>query len=79
LGVLESLVERGWRPLKLFTTTVDSRLHHNSAVIEFARRLGVEVQISRLTDEICATWVSAAARPWWSPAIAGVSVIGDRI
>jgi methionyl-tRNA formyltransferase len=51
LGVLESLVERGWRPLKLFTTAVDSRLHHNSAVIEFARRLGVEVQISRLTDE----------------------------
>jgi methionyl-tRNA formyltransferase len=51
LGVLESLVERGWRPLKLFTTTVDNRLHHNSAVIEFARRLKVEVQISRLTDE----------------------------
>jgi methionyl-tRNA formyltransferase len=51
LGVLESLLERGWRPLKLFTTAVDSRLHHNSAVIEFARRLGVEVQISRLTDE----------------------------
>jgi methionyl-tRNA formyltransferase len=51
LGVLESLVERGWRPLKLFTTTVDNRLHHNSAVIEYARRLNVEVQISRLTEE----------------------------
>jgi methionyl-tRNA formyltransferase len=51
LGVLESLVERGWQPLKLFTTAVDNRRHHNSAVIEFARRLNVEVQISRLTEE----------------------------
>jgi methionyl-tRNA formyltransferase len=51
LGILETLLERGWTPLKIFTTTVDDRIHHNSALIEFARRLNVEAQISRLSDE----------------------------
>jgi methionyl-tRNA formyltransferase len=51
LGILEALLERAWRPLKIFTTVVDNRLHHNSAVIELARRLNVEVQISRLTQD----------------------------
>jgi methionyl-tRNA formyltransferase len=50
LGILETLVERGWSPLKIFTTAVDNRVHHNSALIEFAQRLNVEVQISRLSD-----------------------------
>lgn len=51
IGVLESLIARGWQPLKIFTTVVDNRLHHNTAVIELARRLNVEVQISRLSDD----------------------------
>jgi methionyl-tRNA formyltransferase len=51
LGILEALLEHAWRPLKIFTTVVDNRLHHNSAVIELARRLNVEVQISRLTED----------------------------
>jgi len=51
VGVLESLLEHGWQPLKIFTTPVDNRIHHNTAIIECARRLRVEVQISRLTDD----------------------------
>jgi len=50
LGVLETLVEHGWSPLKVFTTSVDNRLHHHQALLEFARRLNVEVQISRLSE-----------------------------
>jgi len=51
LNVFKALVERGWTPLKVFTTTVDDRLHRNTAVIDFAKQLAVEVQISRLTDQ----------------------------
>ena len=51
IGVLESLLDRAWRPLKIFTTVVDNRLHRNTAVIELARRRNVEVQISRLSAD----------------------------
>jgi methionyl-tRNA formyltransferase len=51
IGVLESLLERAWRPLKIFTTVTDGRLHHHAAVIDLARRLKVQVQISRLSDD----------------------------
>lgn len=50
LGVWEAFVERGWVPVKLFTTPVDHRLHHNRAVLEYARRLGIEAQISPMTE-----------------------------
>jgi methionyl-tRNA formyltransferase len=50
LDVFQILVERAWTPVKVFTGKVDNRIHRNNAVIDFARRLGVDVQISRLTD-----------------------------
>jgi len=50
LGVFQTLVERGWTPLKVFTTPVDGRLHHQAALLDYASRLGLEVQISRLSD-----------------------------
>jgi methionyl-tRNA formyltransferase len=50
LNVFQTLVERGWTPVKLFTARVDNRLHRNTAVIDYAKRLNLEVQISRLTD-----------------------------
>jgi methionyl-tRNA formyltransferase len=50
LDVFQALVARSWKPVKVFTCKVDNRVHRNSAVIEFARRLNVDVQISRLTD-----------------------------
>jgi hypothetical protein len=34
----------------VFTGKVDNRMHRNSAVIDFARQLNVDVQISRLSD-----------------------------
>jgi methionyl-tRNA formyltransferase len=49
LDVFKTLVERGWTPVKVFTTTVDNRIHRNSAVIDFAKQLNVDVQISRLS------------------------------
>jgi methionyl-tRNA formyltransferase len=50
LNVFQTLIEHGWSPVKVFTGKVDNRIHSNSAVIDFARRLGIDVQISRLTD-----------------------------
>lgn len=51
LGVFQALVEHGWTPLKVFTTEVDNRVHHNTAAIDYAQRLGLDVQISRLTED----------------------------
>lgn len=51
LGVWESFIARGWVPVKLFTTPVDHRLHHNKAVIKYARQLGIEAQISPMTAD----------------------------
>ena len=76
--VFKTLVGCGWTPLKLFTTPVDNRLHRNTAVIEFAQQLKLEVQISRLTpadlreleDRGCEALV-VASYPWrigdWRP------------
>jgi methionyl-tRNA formyltransferase len=50
LNIFQTLVERGWTPVKVFTGKVDNRIHHNSAVIDYAKQLQVDVQISRLTQ-----------------------------
>jgi methionyl-tRNA formyltransferase len=81
IGILQALLERGWQPVKIFTTPVDGRLHHHTAVIEQARKLGVEAQISRLSvdnlrelsDRGCDALVVASYR-WrigeWRPHLA---------
>jgi methionyl-tRNA formyltransferase len=51
LGVFKALVERGWKPVKVFTTPVDGRLHRNSEVVDFANQLKIDVQLSRLTED----------------------------
>ena len=51
LGVFKALVERGWKPLKVFTTPVDGRLHRHSEVVDFANQLKIDVQLSRLTED----------------------------
>jgi methionyl-tRNA formyltransferase len=50
LDVFQALLARAWKPVKVFTCKVDDRLHRNSTVIDFARSLNVDVQISPLTD-----------------------------
>jgi methionyl-tRNA formyltransferase len=50
LNIFQTLVERGWTPLKVFTGKVDNRIHRNTAVIDYARQLQLDVQISRLTE-----------------------------
>ena len=50
LEVFQTLVARGWTPVKLFTGKVDNRIHRNSATLDFAKRLKIDAQISRLTD-----------------------------
>jgi methionyl-tRNA formyltransferase len=50
LDIFQTLVERGWTPLKVFTGNVDNRIHRNTALLDYAKRLNLEVQISRLTD-----------------------------
>jgi methionyl-tRNA formyltransferase len=51
VDVFKTLVERGWTPVRVFTTPVDNRMHRNTAVLDFARNLNVGVQISRLTED----------------------------
>src|SRR3984957_12740424 len=50
LNIFQTLVERGWTPLKVFTGKVDNRIHPKTAVLDYAKRLKLEVQIPRLTD-----------------------------
>ena len=50
INIFQALVGRGWTPVKLFTDKVDNRIHRNTAVIDYARQLKLDVQISRLTE-----------------------------
>ena len=50
LNIFQALVERGWTPVKVFTGKVDNRIHRNAAVLDYAKSLKLDVQISRLTD-----------------------------
>ena len=50
LNIFQAFVERGWTAVKVFTGNVDNRIHRNSAVLDYARRLKLDVQISRLTE-----------------------------
>jgi len=50
LDIFQALIGHAWKPLKVFTCKVDNRIHRNSATIDLAQRLNVEVQISRMTD-----------------------------
>ncbi len=50
LNIFQTLVERGWTPVKVFTGKVDDRIHRNSAVLDYSKRLKLDVQISRMTD-----------------------------
>ena len=59
LGVFETLVNAGWKPLKLFTTPGDQRIHRNEAVIKYAQGLGIEIQISRLGQKDLAALAAA--------------------
>jgi methionyl-tRNA formyltransferase len=51
LGIFQALIERGWHPLKLFTAPVDQRLHHNRSVVDYAARLKIPVQLTRLDEQ----------------------------
>jgi methionyl-tRNA formyltransferase len=50
LNIFQTLLEHGWTPLKVFTAKVDNRVHRNTAVLDYAKRLKLDVQISRLTE-----------------------------
>jgi methionyl-tRNA formyltransferase len=49
MGVFEAFINAGWQPVKLFTSPDNSITHHSKAVVEYAQRLGLDVQFSRLT------------------------------
>jgi methionyl-tRNA formyltransferase len=51
LNVMQAFLGRGWTPLKVFTTSVDQRVHRNKEVIALAQKLKVDVQLSRLSQE----------------------------
>ncbi len=50
LGVFESLVRAGWKPLRLFTLPVASRLENHEAVAALARTHEADVQVERLAE-----------------------------
>ncbi|MES2071742.1 MAG: formyltransferase family protein [Pseudomonadota bacterium] len=51
LGVFEAFVDAGWQPIKLFTVPLDNIVHHNQAVIQYAHKLDMEIQLSRITAQ----------------------------
>jgi methionyl-tRNA formyltransferase len=51
LNVMQAFLSRGWTPLKVFTNSVDQRVHRNKEVIELAQKLKIDVQLSRLSHE----------------------------
>jgi methionyl-tRNA formyltransferase len=51
LGVFEALVGAGWEPVKLFTTPVKTHLDSHQAVIAFAEKHRIGIQLSRMTEQ----------------------------
>lgn len=51
LNVMQAFIGRGWTPLKLFTTSVDQRIHRNKEVVALGQKLKIDVQLSRLSQE----------------------------
>ena len=50
ISVFEAFVDAGWQPVKLFTVPLDNIVNHNQATIQYANSLGIEVQLSRVTE-----------------------------
>ncbi len=50
MGIFEAFVNAGWQPVKLFTSHEDHRTCHSKAVVEYAQRLALDVQFSRLSE-----------------------------
>lgn len=50
LGVFDTLVCAGWKPLKLFTVPLTHPLSNQQAVIGYAQKHNVEIQLSRMTE-----------------------------
>jgi methionyl-tRNA formyltransferase len=51
LGIFDAFLNAGWEPVKLFTAPVDNRMYHNKASVERAQKLGIPIQLSRMSDE----------------------------
>jgi len=79
LNIMQAFLGRGWTPVKLFTTPVDQRVHRNKEVIELAQKLKVDVQLSRLSQEIYGSLPIAAARRSSSRVTHGALVTGAPI
>jgi methionyl-tRNA formyltransferase len=47
-GVFDAFVQRGWRPVKLFTRPCDGIYDSNDVIVAKARRLKLPIQLSRL-------------------------------
>ncbi|WP_059284443.1 formyltransferase family protein [Aquitalea magnusonii] len=48
--LLDTALQAGWQPLKIFTSPLDGKIHDNRQVIEQAARLGIPVQLSPITE-----------------------------
>src|SRR5277367_6474989 len=51
LGVFETLVRAGWAPVKLFTIPMRNLIDRHHAVIAFAERHKISIQLSRMTGD----------------------------
>lgn len=50
LAVFEAFLNAGWEPLKLFSVPTIDSLTSNNKVIELAKSIGINVQLSRMTE-----------------------------
>ncbi|HEY8567220.1 MAG TPA: formyltransferase family protein [Beijerinckiaceae bacterium] len=70
-GVFETLLSRGWEPVKLFTRPCDGIYDHNEVVVARARKARIPMQLSRITPDDMA-WLAdrgceavvVAGYPW---------------
>ena len=49
LGILNSFLKEGWRPLKFFSSPSQNEFDDNRIFVAEAARLGIEVQLDRIT------------------------------
>lgn len=50
-SVFQSFVTAGWQPIKFFTQLVDNQLSFNHEAVAYAQLLGIEIQLSPITQK----------------------------
>lgn len=61
-AVFESFIASGWKPVKLFSMTLDNRIEYNQEVIAYADRRGIDIQLSPIKEHDLADLASRGCK-----------------